>query len=150
ALGHHDESRNPHAAACLPRECCRGRPALLDSHGRCGRASASVHRAQRTLRAQSRRLISETATRLDPARRRHEITSSSQPRTEPTPARVENRITNHLDEYFQAIDDKLRVALGEYYHTLPHDKREGLRDIFVHAVHDVIAMAKKGKNIHER
>jgi PAS domain S-box-containing protein len=63
---------------------------------------------------------------------------------------VENRITNHLDEYFQAIDDKLRVALGEYYHTLPNDKREGLRDIFVHAVHDVIAMAKKGKNIHER
>lgn len=63
---------------------------------------------------------------------------------------MENRITNHLDEYFQAIDDKLRVALGEYYHTLPHDKREGLRDIFVHAVHDVIAMAKKGKNIHER
>ncbi len=63
---------------------------------------------------------------------------------------METRITNHLDEYFRAIDDKLRVALGEYYHTLPVENREGLRDVFVHAVHDIIAMAKKGKNIHER
>lgn len=91
-----------------------------------------------------------TSARLDPARRCREIPTPFRPESITSPFRVENRITNHLDEYIQAIDDKLRVALGEYYHALPHEKREGLRDIFVHAVHDVIAMAKKGKNIHER
>ena len=55
-VGDHDESRYAHPAAGIDRERSRGRPRLLDAHGRRRAASARVHRTPRHLR-QYRRVV---------------------------------------------------------------------------------------------
>ena len=54
--GDHDESRYAHPAAGIDRERSRGRPRLLDAHGRRRAAPARVHRTPRHLR-QYRRVV---------------------------------------------------------------------------------------------
>ena len=57
ALGHDDQSRSAPAAAGAHRGRGRRGRHLHDAHGRCGRAAPRVHREERAVRLEPRRLI---------------------------------------------------------------------------------------------